>query len=52
MKIRLQIFNIGYQCYITPTLLVTHNPILHGGYDIQLRWLKWGVELHFKPKQR
>ncbi len=48
---KIQIFKIGYQLYLVPTIIITHSLKLHGYYDIQLRWLKWGIELILKKKK-
>jgi len=38
-------FKVGYQIYLIPTIKFTHSKILNGYRDIEIIWLKWGVEL-------
>jgi hypothetical protein len=40
-------FTVGSQIYVLPTFKVTYSKFLHGAYDIQLIWLKWGIALEW-----
>lgn len=40
-------FKIWSQIYILPTFKVTYDKYLHGSYDIELIWWKWGIGLEW-----
>ena len=40
-------FTVGCQIYILPTFKVTYDKFLHGAYDIQLIWWKWGISVEW-----
>ena len=41
MKVR--IFNIISQVYITPYVRITHNRYLNGNLELIIGWLKWEI---------
>lgn len=38
------------QIYLIPTIRITHDKFLYGFYNIELWWLKWGIEISFEKK--
>ena len=41
----INLFNVGYQIYLIPTIKFTHSKTLNGYRAIEFIWLKWGIEL-------
>lgn len=35
------------QIYLLPTIRITHDKFLYGHYNVELWWLKWGLEIIF-----
>ena len=42
---RINLFNVGYQIYLIPTIKFTHSKALNGYRALEFIWLNWGVEI-------
>lgn len=47
---RLHFNTVWHQVYLIPTIKITTSKMLYGYYNIELWWLKWGIEIEFKDK--
>jgi hypothetical protein len=41
----INLFNVGYQIYLIPTIKFTHSKKLNGYRAIEFIWLNWGIEI-------
>jgi hypothetical protein len=48
---RFEIITVLSQLYIVPTVKVTTSKFLYGYYNIEIWWLKWGLEIQFLNKE-
>jgi hypothetical protein len=42
---RIEIYEVGYQVYLLPTIKITHTRFLNGDYEIILGLFKWEIAL-------
>ncbi len=42
---RIEFMTVAYQIYLIPTVKVTNDRILYGYKNVELWWLKWGIEI-------
>lgn len=38
---RIELYTVAYQIYVTPYIKVTHSKLLNGHYEFIIGWLKW-----------
>ena len=43
MIMKVEMFTIAYQMYLTPTIQITYNRVLNGSYEVCLMWLNKGI---------
>jgi hypothetical protein len=43
--VSINLFNVGYQIYLIPTIKFTHSKALNGNRGLEFIWLKWGIEI-------